>query len=218
MISFGSRRRDSCATKRRAVAQRPGKVPRIGYLWHAGSAEEEGPYFRALIEGFERLGYVDGKNIILEHRFPNEIPEQFRSMAEELVALNGDVLMGGSLSSKTYLKNATTTIPIVFMFIPDPVGMKLVDSLARPGGNVTGLSNFARDLVGKRLQFLKETVPRLSRVALLVNSNVQCTHIYIHTTQAAADELGLAVQTFEARSHEELESAFDGMVRLACRQ
>ena len=191
--------------------QRASKVPRVGYLWHAGSAQEEGPYFRALLEGFAKLGYVDGKNIILEHRFPNEMPERFKSMAAELVSLNCDVLMGGAVST-TYLKNATTKVPIVFMFIPDPVGLKLVDSLARPGGNATGLSNFARDLVGKRLQFLKETVPRLSRVALLVNPNVQFTRMYIQETQAAAAELELAVQTFEARSLEELELAFDGMV------
>jgi len=119
-----------------ARAQQPAKIPRVGYLWHAGSAQEEGPYFRALLEGFAKLGYVDGRNIILEHRFPNEMPERFKSMAAELVALNCDVLMGGSLGS-VYLKNATSKIPIVFMFVPDPVGLKLVDSLARPGGNVT---------------------------------------------------------------------------------
>jgi len=195
-----------------ARAQQPGKVPRIGYLWHAGSAAEEGPYLRALIEGFERLGYVDGRNMTLEHRFPNEIPARFKSMAEELVALNVDVLMGGAVAS-SYLKNATAKIPIVFMFVPDPVGIKLVDSLARPGGNVTGLSNFGRDLVGKRLQFLKETVPGLSRVALLVNANAPSARIYIDTTQAAAGELGLVTQTFEARSLEELEPAFDAMAK-----
>jgi putative ABC transport system substrate-binding protein len=172
--------------------------------------QEEGPYFRALLEGFAKLGYVDGKNIILEHRFPNEMPERFKSMAAELVSLNCDVLMGGSLGS-IYLKNATAKIPIGFMFVPDPVGLKLVDSLARPGGNATGLSNFGRDLVGKRLQFLKETVPGLSRVALLVNPDQQSTHIYIQETQAAAAELGLVVQIFEARSLKELELTFDGI-------
>ena len=190
--------------------QQPKKVPRVGYLWHAGSAQEEGPYFKALLEGFAKLGYVDGKNIIMEHRFPNETPELFKSMATELVALNCDVLMGGSLGS-VYLKNATSKIPIVFMFVPDPVGLKLVESLARPGGNVTGLSNFGRDLVGKRLQFLKEIVPGLSKVALLVNPNVPSTRIYIQETQAAAEELGLVIHIFEARSLKELELAFDGM-------
>lgn len=186
------------------------KIPKIGYLWHAGSAEEEGPYFKALHEGFERLGYIDGRNITLEHRFPNEMPDRFKSMAAELVSLNVDVLMGGGTASP-YLKRATTTIPIVFMFVADPVGLKLVASLAHPGGNATGLSSFGRDLAGKRLQFLKDTVPRLSRVALLVNPNEAPTRMYIEVFQAAAAELGLVIQTFEARSLDELESAFDTM-------
>src|SRR6266850_7181398 len=79
--------------------QRAGKIPKIGYLWHAGNAEEEGPYFKALYEGFGRLGYIDGRNIALEHRFPDEMPERFKSMAAELVALNVDVLMGGNTAS-----------------------------------------------------------------------------------------------------------------------
>ena len=194
-----------------ARAQQAGRTPKVGYLWHAGNAEEERPYFPALLEGFARLGYVDGRNIALVHRFPDEKPERFTSMAAELVASNPDVLMGGSISS-VYLKKATSTIPIVFMFVPDPVGLKLVDSLARPGGNVTGLSNFGADLVGKRLQFLKETVPGLARVALLVNSTQPSAQIYVDVTGAAARGLGLALQTFDVRSPAEIEPAFDAMV------
>jgi putative ABC transport system substrate-binding protein len=151
-----------------AWSQQRKDIPTVAYLWHAGNAKQETPYFEALLEGFAKLGYVDGRNIKLLHRFPNETPELFRSMAAELVSLNVDVLMGGAISS-SYLRDATTKIPIVFMFIPDPVGMKLVQSLARPGGNITGLSNFGSDIAGKRLQFLKELVPGLSRVALLTN-------------------------------------------------
>jgi putative tryptophan/tyrosine transport system substrate-binding protein len=117
------------------LAQQTEKIPRIGVLWHAGSAEEEGPYFRGLIEGLKGLGYIDGRNIILEHRFLNEIPDRFRSMAAELVSLKVDVLIGVGSQTATYVKNATTTIPIIFVFSPDPVGTKLVASLARPGGN-----------------------------------------------------------------------------------
>src|SRR4030095_187333 len=113
-----------------AWAQQNKKVPTVAYLWHAGSAKEESPYYEALLEGFSRLGYVDGRNIRLLHRFPNEIPDQFRIMAAELVTLNVDVLMAGAIAS-SYLREATKTIPIVFMFIPDPVGMKLAQSLAR---------------------------------------------------------------------------------------
>jgi putative ABC transport system substrate-binding protein len=193
-----------------AQAQRAGKTPRVGHLWHAGSAEDEAPYFKALIEGFERLGYVDGRNIALEHRFPNEMPDRFRSMAAELVALNCDVLMSGAVGT-TYLKEATAKIPIVFMFVADPIGLKLVDSFARPGGNVTGLSSFGRDLAAKRLQYLKEAVPALSRVALLVNSNPQSSRVFVEEFQAVAPGLGLTVQPFEARSPAELEPAFDAM-------
>jgi putative ABC transport system substrate-binding protein len=140
------------------------------------------------------------------------MPERFKSMAAELAALNLAVLMGGNTAAP-YLKNATTRIPIVFMFVADPVGLKLVESLAHPGGNATGLSSFGRDLAGKRLQFLKEAVPRLFRVALLANPNERSSRMYIDVFQAAAGELGLTVQPFEARSHEELESAFDAMAR-----
>src|SRR5262249_21322606 len=184
----------------------------VGYLWHAGSPQEEVPYFEALLEGFARLGYVDGRNIKLEHRFPNETPERFKSMAAELVSLNVDVLMGGAVASP-YLRDATTKIPIVFMFVPDPVGMKLVQSIARPGGNITGLSNFGRDVAGKRLQLLKEIVPGLSRVALLINSDHPTTPVFIEVMRAAADQLRLVLQTFDARSLEEIEPAFDAMVR-----
>jgi putative ABC transport system substrate-binding protein len=105
-------------------AQQRGKIPRIGVLWHAASAEEEGPYFKGLIEGLRNLGYFDGLNIILEHRFPNETPDRFRSMAAELVSLKVDALIGVGSQTAPYVKNATTTIPIIFVFSPDPVGTR----------------------------------------------------------------------------------------------
>src|SRR5262249_52085476 len=133
--------------------QAGGKIPRVGYLWHASKPEEEQPYYGAVNDEFEKLGYVDGRTVILEHRFPAEDPEHFKAMAAELVSLQPDVLMGGAVTT-LYLKQATSTIPIVFMNVPDPVGLKLAQSLSHPGGNVTGLVNFGRDLVGKRLQLL----------------------------------------------------------------
>jgi putative tryptophan/tyrosine transport system substrate-binding protein len=193
-----------------ARAQQARKMPKVGYLWHAGSAQEEDPYYGAVIEGFTRLGYVDGINIVLEHRFPDERPERFASMAAELVAMEPGVLMGGSIATG-YLKAATTRIPIVFAFVPDPVGMKLVSSLPYPGGNLTGLSNFGRDIAGKRVQLLKEIVPGLSRVAMLINSNQQSASMYVDVTRAAAGELGIAIQEFDAHSAEELPGAFDAM-------
>ena len=189
------------------------RTQRVGVLWHAASAEEEGALFSALIEGFRTLGYVDGKNIILEHRFPNEMPERFRSMAAELVSLNVDALVSSGNNAASYAKNATTTIPVVAMFISDPVGTKLVDSLARPGGNVTGLSFFTSELIGKRLQLLKEIIPGLSRVAQLVNPLAQISRLYTDLTQTAAVQLGLTVERFEARSRDELEPAFEAIAR-----
>jgi putative tryptophan/tyrosine transport system substrate-binding protein len=189
-----------------------GKVPSIGVLWHAGSAAEEGDYYTGLIEGFRSLGYVDGRNIKFEHRFPNEKPEQFRSMAAELVALKVDVLVTVGTQTALYARNATTTIPVVFVFVPDPVGSGFVDSLGRPGRNMTGLSHFGAGIVLKRLQFLTEMVPGLRRVALLVNPETDVAPLYRRVTEKAAAELGLDNHTFEARSLDEFGRAFDAMV------
>jgi putative tryptophan/tyrosine transport system substrate-binding protein len=196
-----------------ARAQNKRRIPKVGVLWHADSAEGEEPLFTTLVEGFRKLGYVDGQTIILEHRFPNEVPERFKSMAAELAALKVDVLMSSGNNAAPYAKNATATIPVVAMLISDPVGMKLVDSIARPGGNVTGLSFFAAELIGKRLQLLKEAVPGLSRVAQLVNPHAQISRLYVDLTKTAADRLGLEVERFEAGSRDQLEPAFTAMAK-----
>src|ERR1700755_1647356 len=213
------RRRDFIALIGAAVAapavvraQQAKKMPTVGYLWHAGNPKEESPYYEALLEGFARLGYVDGQNIHLLHRFPNEIPDRFRSMAAELVSLNADVLMSGSVGAAS-LRDATSTIPIVFMFVPDPVGVKLVQSFAHPGGNITGLSNFGREIAGKRLQLLKELVPGLKRVGLLTNPDLPVNRIFIDVMGEAARQLGLKQQTFDGRSVPEMEPAFDAMAK-----
>ena len=198
---------------RKARAQGKHRVPKVGVLWHAGSAEEEGPLVPTLVEGFKKLGYVDGQTIVLEHRFPNEVPERFRSMAAELVALNVDVLMSSGTTAALYAKAATATIPVVAMLVSDPLGIKLVDSLARPGGNVTGLSAFHSELIGKRLQLLKEAMPSLSRVAQLVNPLAQVSRLFVDLTQTAADQLGVKVERFEAGNRGELEPAFSAMAR-----
>jgi putative ABC transport system substrate-binding protein len=109
-----------------ARAQQTKKIPTIGVLWHAGSAEEEGPNFKAFVEGFNALGYVDQQNIRLEHRFPNETPDLFKRMAAELVAAKVDVLVGVGVTAAPHLKNATTTIPVVLTVAPDPVATRLI--------------------------------------------------------------------------------------------
>jgi putative ABC transport system substrate-binding protein len=192
------------------LAQPAGKLPRVGVLWHAGSAEEEAIYLGALLEGFKELGYVDGKTIVLEHRFPNEIPERFVSLAVELAALKPDVLVAVTRPAAIAAQRATATIPIVFVVVPDPVGTKLVNSLARPGGNVTGLTHIAVELSGKRLAFFKEAFPRASRVALVLNGNdVPGMQRYIDEFQTAAVALSVSVRPVEVRSLGDFESAFD---------
>ena len=197
-----------------ARAQSSRRVPRIGVLWHAGSAAEEGRYYTGLVDGLRGLGYLDGISIILEHRFPNEMPERFRNMAAELVSLDVDVLVSVGSQTAFYARDATKTIPIVFIFVPDPVGSKFVMSLARPGGNATGLTHFAADLIGKRLEFLRETSPGLARVALLVNPDTEVARLYTNVTDSIAQKLGLSNHTFSARSRDELEPAFDAMVKM----
>jgi len=134
-------------------------------------------------------------------------------MVAELIALKVDVLVTVGTQTAPYARDATTSIPVVFIFVPDPLGSKFVDSLARPGRNMTGLSHFGTDIVIKRLQFLSDLIPGLSRVALLVNPNTEVAPLYKRVTETAAVELRLANHTFEARSLDELRQAFDAMVK-----
>jgi putative tryptophan/tyrosine transport system substrate-binding protein len=194
-------------------AQQAANIPTVGILWHAGRAEEEGAYFKAMIEGFRDLGYVEGRNLRFEHRFPNEVPDRFKTMAAELVSSKVDVLVGVGVAASLATKNATTTIPVVFTLAADPVASKLVESLARPGGNATGLTYVPVELSGKRLQLLKDMFPALSRVGLLVNPNEPTARGYIAEGEAASVKLGLTQQTFEARTLDEIEPAFDAIER-----
>ena len=194
-----------------AHAQPQRRIPRIGVLWHAANIEEETPYFQSLIEGFSNLGYIDGRNIALEHRFPDEKPELFTRMAAELVSIRCDVLVGVG-SAAVYVKRATSTIPMVFMYVPDPIGAGLAESVRRPGGNATGLTNFSVDLTAKRLQHLKEVVPSVTRVALLINPTANISGLYVKQSSEAAPRLGLTTQAFEAPVLGHLEQAFDAMV------
>jgi putative ABC transport system substrate-binding protein len=188
-------------------AQSPPKMPRIGMLWHAGSAEEESIYLAAFRQGLADVGYVEGRNVVAEHRFPAEIPERFHSMAAELVGLKMDVLVAAGQPPALALQRATATIPIVFVAAYDPIGVGLVNSLARPSGNITGLS--LPDLIGKRLEIFKEAFPNLLRVAVLVNAtNPSYARRYIESVQGDIRKLGLAVQPVEVNGPGDLERAF----------
>ena len=187
-------------------------IPRIGILWHGANEEEEAIYLGAVRQGLGDFGYVEGKNIILENRFPAEIPDRFISLAADLAALHVDVLVAINLAAGLAAQRATMTIPVIFVAVPDPVGAKLVASLAHPGGNITGLSNFAHDLTGKRVEYLKQIVPSVFRIALLVNpSNKASSETYIEEAQKAADKLGLVLYPVEVHSRSDLAPAFEKM-------
>ena len=194
----------------RSWAQRTTAIPRVGVLWHAADADGEWPYYGCLLDGFEELGYGQRK-IELIHRFPDEKPEKFQSMAAELVALAPDVLVGVG-GAAPYVKKATSTIPMVFMYVADPIGAKLVESIRRPGGNATGLTNFGLELLGKRLEYLKEINPQLTRVAMMVNPTNPISNFYIEQANAAGPKLGLSCKPYNVGTVGDLEGAFDAMV------
>ena len=192
------------------VGHAQARVPKVGVLWHAADREGEWPYYGSLLEGFEALGYGPGK-IELFHRFPDETPDRFRGMAAELVALAPDVLVGVG-GAAPYLKAATSTVPIVFVYVADPIGAGLVESIRHPGGNATGLTNFGLELIGKRLEFLKEIVPPLARVAMIVNPTNPISSFYIGQANAAGQKLGLTCKPYDVATLAALEPAFDAMV------
>ena len=195
-----------------AGAQQARKTPRIGVLWHAGSAEEEGPYFTSLLQGFRDLGYVEGKTITFEHRFPNEIPDRFKSMAAELASLHVDVLVSVGNVASPYAKNATTTIPVVFAAVTDSVGRGLVASLARPGGNLTGVSlSFEEGISGKWLELLKDAFPRMARVTALGRNPID--PVFRKDMTAAARALGINLRLVPLRDLAELNTALAGISR-----
>ena len=159
---------------------------------------------------FSKLGYVEGKNITIEYRYADDQLDRLRALAEELVRLKVDVLVAGATNEALAAKNATRTIPIVFFGAGDPVAAGLVDSLARPGGNLTGFTNIGAMLAGKRLELLKETVPKLSRVAVLWNPHDPSSAELWKESLHPARELGLQLHFMEVSSANNFENAFDG--------
>jgi putative tryptophan/tyrosine transport system substrate-binding protein len=192
-------------------AQQSRKLPRIGVLWHAGNEVEEAKYLAALRQGFNDLGYVEGKTYVLENRFAAEKYERFNSLAAELVAAKVDVLVAITPEAALAAQHATATIPVVFAVVGNPVGAKLVDSLARPGRNITGLSNVMIDLSGKRLELFKDAIPTLSHVILLVNPNAYRIQVATELHRSAAAALGLMVQEIATPDPNSIESAFSAI-------
>ena len=204
-----------------AEAQQPAKIPRIGYL--AGAFPSSVPArVAAFRQGLRELGYVEGKNIVVEYRYAEGKADRERELAAELARLKVDVIVTGGPTSTRAAKEATVTIPIVFAQDVDPVASGFVASLARPGGNITGLSTLAPELSGKRLELLKEIVPKLSRVAVIAISTEPGNAQLLKEMELAAEGLKVKLQHLDVLTSKDIETAFraaakgraDGVVML----
>jgi putative ABC transport system substrate-binding protein len=193
-----------------AEAQQPTKIPRIGYQ-SAGSSGEREEAFR---QGLRELGYVEGQNIVIEWRFAQGKPDQVPRNAAGLVQLKVDVIVTGGPTDTRAAKAATSTIPIVMTNEGDPVGTGLVASLSRPGGNITGLATLSPELNGKRLELLKETLPRLSHVVALRGPGSQGSAVTLKETEVVARSLGLKLKFQVVKEPDDLNRAFEAITKV----
>ena len=195
-----------------APAQQPKKIPRIGYVSGTGSSSDPGSYVEALRRGLRDLGHIDGKNIIIEFRGAEGKRTRIPSLVAELVQLKVDVLVSGNFPAASAAKQITKTIPIVMVTNEDPVATKLIGSLARPGGNITGIATLQNELSGKRLELLTETVPRILRIGVLREADSQTAAIGFKEYETAARALKIQLQSMEVR---EPNPDFDGSFQTA---
>ncbi len=197
-----------------ATAQQPKKVPRIGYVSGSGDANNPGPYVEAFRQGLRDLGYIEGKNILVEYRYAEGKQDRIPSIVAELVQLKVDVVVAAALPAIRAAKQATKTIPIVMVTTQDPVATGLVDSLARPGGNITGLTRLTRDLNGKRLELLKEVVPEISRVGVLMDANMIDRVPAFKDYETTARVLKIQLQSLEVRGPDpDFDAAFQAAAK-----
>ena len=194
-----------------AEAQQPAKVPKIGFLGVRPFASSSGD--ESLGREHRALDYADGKNKVFENRSAQDKVDRLQALADELVRLNVDVLLAPSTAEALAFKNVTKTIPIVFIVSSDPVADGLVDSLARPGGNITGITTIAPATAGKRLELLKETIPKLTRVAVLWNPQDPSSAQTWKESRFAGRELRLELHSMEVSSVDKLEGAFKEAVK-----
>ena len=195
-----------------AQAQQPKKVPRIGYL-SVSSLSAMADRIEAFRQGLREVGYVEGKNIVAEWRYGEEKPDRVSQLAAELVRLEVDVIVSGGNSATQAAKKATNTIPIVMTRASDPVANGFVVSLARPGGNITGLATLRPELTGKQLELLKEIVSGLSRVAVFASSISQDYARIQKELELAAGALGVKLQHVDIRGPKDIEPAFQAAVK-----
>jgi putative tryptophan/tyrosine transport system substrate-binding protein len=196
-----------------AEAQQPKKVFRIGYL-SGRSDSTPGPSADALRQGLRDLDYIEGKNILIEYRYSGGKDDRFPSLVAELVQLKVDAIVSPVSSAIHAAKRSTSTVPIVMVTTEDPVATGLVDSLARPGGNVTGLTRLTRELAGKRLELLKEVVPTISRVGVLLVADATTAASTFKAYETAARALKIPLQSLEVRSQNfDFEGAFQAAAK-----
>jgi putative tryptophan/tyrosine transport system substrate-binding protein len=184
-------------------AQRPGKIPRIGFL-----GDTPGPHAEALHQGLHDVGYMEGQNLVIEYRWAEGKGERLPALAAELVQLPVDVIIAPGGQASRAAKHATSTIPIVMAPVGNPESLGLVASLARPGGNITGVSVIGVDVIGKQLELLKEAVPGISRVAVLLNPTNPGAAPGLRVLEGAARALELMLYPMEVRGADEFERAF----------
>jgi putative ABC transport system substrate-binding protein len=194
-----------------AEAQSARKIPRVGVL--VGASPEGSPPILALRQGLRELGYIEGENIAIEWRWAQGNNERLAELAAELVRLEVDVIVAPGTRAVQEAQRATSTIPVVMVFATDPVTLRFVASLARPGGNITGLSVQTPDIAGKRLQLLREVVPTATRIAVLYDPGQPGIASEVREVKSAARALAVELQVLEARSGGELDRAFAAVVR-----
>jgi len=192
-----------------ARAQQTAKLPTIGYLGTA-AASAWAPWTAAFVQRLHELGWIEGRTVAIQYRWAEGRTERFAEIAAEFVRLKVDVIVTGG-NAAVAAKQASSVVPIVFALASDPVRDGLVATLARPGGNITGLSIQAPDLAGKRLALLREVVPGLRRLAIMVNVDLPAAVLEMGEIQAAAGTLGLDVATFEIRLAEDIAPAFEAL-------
>ena len=203
------------ATPMVVFSQQRSKVWRIGFLGLRTRSTFAKPdvYYDAFAQGLQELGYIDGKNIVIEWRFADGKADRLPGLAAELVALKPDVIVTHSTIATSVAKRATTSIPIVSATVTDPVGNKIVETLARPGGNVTGLADISLDISAKRLELLKKLVPNVARVAVLSNPSNPAHQSVFDNIRVAAGHFGITVVRVNAKVAEEIEAGFGAMLR-----
>jgi ABC-type uncharacterized transport system substrate-binding protein len=195
-----------------AQAQSPKKMATIGVLM-SGSSSTAGHYAEAFHHGLRDLGYIEGQTITVDYRWAEDRSDRFAEIAGDLARGKVDVILVWGTTAVSAAKKATSTIPIVFVAVGDPVGSGIVSSLARPGGNITGLSTLGTEIAGKRLELLKEIIPRLDRIAVLRNIINPVSGSMLKETQVAAQGLRVQLQIVEVRDPNEFENAFAAINR-----